>query len=179
MRLYHVSEEGGISVFFPRKPSRPDLDPEIGLVWALEERCLPNFLVPRDCPRVTYHLPPGMEADPRFFSSRTSRHVVAVEWDWFQAMRDVTLYLYEFYPDSFVLQDAAAGYYVSTRAETPVSVTVVPDVFAALSARNVELRVVDNLWELCRAVQETAMHWSMCRMRNAKPPEGKFPLEGI
>lgn len=56
MRLYHVSEDPDILVFHPRLPKRDDLDPATGLVWALDEERLPNFLTPRDCPRVAYHV---------------------------------------------------------------------------------------------------------------------------
>jgi len=55
MRLFHISEEDNISVFIPRLPKRKDLDPGHGLVWAITEDCLPNYLTPRNCPRVTYH----------------------------------------------------------------------------------------------------------------------------
>lgn len=55
MRIFHVSEESGISLFKPRLPKRIDLDQSIGLVWVINEVCLPNFLTPRNCPRVTYH----------------------------------------------------------------------------------------------------------------------------
>lgn len=47
MRLYHVSEDPDILVFHPRLPKRDDLDPATGLVWALDEERLPNFLTPR------------------------------------------------------------------------------------------------------------------------------------
>jgi len=56
MRLFHVSEENNIKMFHPRQPSRNDLDKSIGLLWAINEISLPNFLTPRDCPRVTYHV---------------------------------------------------------------------------------------------------------------------------
>ncbi|EQB87651.1 hypothetical protein M918_08130 [Clostridium sp. BL8] len=49
MRLFHVSEESNIKIFQPRIPYRDDLDKRKGLVWAINERCLPNFLTPRDC----------------------------------------------------------------------------------------------------------------------------------
>ena len=55
MRLFHVSEEENIEIFNPRLPYREDLDKTKGLVWAINEECLPNFLTPRNCPRVTYH----------------------------------------------------------------------------------------------------------------------------
>ena len=54
MRLFHVSEEENIEVFEPRLPNRNDLDKNVGLVWAIDEARLPNFLTPRDCPRITY-----------------------------------------------------------------------------------------------------------------------------
>ena len=71
MRLFHVSEEPDIRVFVPRLPSRRDLDPAVGLVWAIDEACLPNFLTPRNCPRVTYHVGAQTTAGDRqrFFSS--------------------------------------------------------------------------------------------------------------
>lgn len=50
MRLFHVSEESDISEFSPRIPSRTDLDQSVGLVWAINEECLPNYLTPRGCP---------------------------------------------------------------------------------------------------------------------------------
>ena len=43
MRLFHVSEEADIRRFEPRRPTRVDLDPETGLVWAIDEKHLPNF----------------------------------------------------------------------------------------------------------------------------------------
>ncbi|MGE7948564.1 DUF6886 family protein [Lysinibacillus sp. NPDC093688] len=42
MRIFHVSEESDITVFHPRLPDRLDLDPEKGLVWAINDTCLPN-----------------------------------------------------------------------------------------------------------------------------------------
>ncbi len=56
MRLFHVSEEGNIDIFNPRIPEREDLDKRVGLVWAIDEKHLANFLTPRNCPRVTYHM---------------------------------------------------------------------------------------------------------------------------
>ena len=72
MRLFHVSEEPDIAVFHPRPPVRADLDPTVGLVWAIDEARLPNFLTPRDCPRVTYHVGEAATAADReaFFMDR-------------------------------------------------------------------------------------------------------------
>ena len=110
MHLYHVSEEPDITVFHPRLPKRHDLDPTVGLVWAIDEEHLPNFLTPRDCPRVTYHIRPETTEEDRrrFFTSDNVMHTVIIEHGWFDRMRNTTLYLYEFDPSDFVLQDEIA-----------------------------------------------------------------------
>lgn len=170
LRLFHVSEEPDIREFLPRLPSRRDLDPGVALVWAIDEEHLPNFFTPRDCPRVTYRVAAGTSADDlRRFSSPTQRHAVVIEQRWFKRMMDTTLYVYEFDPSDFALQDASAGYYIAKSPQKPVARRVVNDLFQALFERNVELRVVDNLWSLCREIQNTTLEWSMCRMRNATP----------
>lgn len=172
MRLFHVSEQSDIRLFEPRIPTRSELAGGDGLVWAISETCLPNYLTPRDCPRVTFHVgrETTLEDCERFLSSPTCQHVVAIEAKWFPVMRDTTLYLYEFDPSDFRLQDAAAGYYVSRTWEKPLCVHRIDDLFDALFKRQVELRVVDNLWPLNDMIRETTFDWSMCRMANAQPP---------
>ena len=77
IRLFHVSEEPDIQVFEPRLPARKDLNQKIGLVWAIDEKRLPNFLTPRDCPRVAYHVGSRTtDADKaRFFTSSGISHI--------------------------------------------------------------------------------------------------------
>ena len=117
MRLFHISEESNIGVFEPRTPTREDLDESVPLVWAVDEHRLPNFLVPRNCPRVTYHVGANtlQEDIDNYFSSPGIRHVVIIESKWFETMKNTTLFLYEFKLDDFKLQDAIAGYYVSIK----------------------------------------------------------------
>ena len=171
-RLFHVSEEPDIRVFEPRLPTRKDLDPAVGLVWAIDEPRLPNFLTPRNCPRVAYHMgPQSTAADRRFFSSPTASHVLAIEHRWFEAMLSTTLYLYEFSPEGFALQDAAAGYYVATATQTPIAKQEIRDLFPELIRRGVEIRLVDNLWGLAEEVQHSTLNWSLCRMGYAQPKE--------
>jgi hypothetical protein len=166
MRLFHVSEESDIEIFEPRMPKRQDLDQSTGLVWAITEECLPNFLTPRNCPRVAYHVGADttLEDKRRYLSSETMIHVVAIENKWFEAMRKTTLYIYEFDPKDFYLQDAIAGYYVSEKKQTPIRKHAVEDLFTELFKRNVEIRVMDNLWFFSDKIQNTSFHWSMCRM---------------
>lgn len=168
IRLFHVSEESDIRIFHPRAPKRSDLDPSIPLVWAVSENRLVNFLTPRDCPRVCFHKTENTsDEDSILFSSKDIQSVVAVESAWFERMQSVRLYLYEFNPENFHLQDACAGYYVSEKTETPVSVTIIDDVFSSLFERKVEIRILDNLWPLADRITKTNLDWSLCRMKNA------------
>jgi len=168
MRLYHVSEESNILQFSPRIPVRNDLDKSKGLVWALTEACLPNFLTPRDCPRIAYHASKDTTQDDitKFFSS-TARHCIAIEHGWYEQMTKTTLYLYEFDPSTFYLQDPHAGYYVSEQIQKPISVTTVDNLFDELFKRNVEVRILNNLWILAAEVKNSTLNWSLCRMVNA------------
>jgi hypothetical protein len=72
--LFHVSEDSGIERFEPR-PSRYADEP---VVWAIDADRLRNYLLPRQCPRVTYyagHEPPQRmwngSSDPARPSSRS------------------------------------------------------------------------------------------------------------
>jgi hypothetical protein len=95
MRLFHVSEEPDITRFVPRIPAREDLDPSKGLVWAINEHCLPSFFMPRKCPRVTYYAGDKTTEDDlaRFFSSPCS-YCLAMEHGWVEKMQKTTLYIY-------------------------------------------------------------------------------------
>ena len=175
MRLFHVSEEENITVFEPRIPDRNDLDKNVGLVWAIDEACLPNFLTPRDCPRVTYHVGKNTTEQDKiaFFSSPTVQHAVVIEHDWFDKMRHTTLYLYEFDVADFELQDANAGYYVAKSKQTPIAKHTITDLFTALIDRSVEIRITDNLQSIADDVKVSTLQWSLCRMGNAKPKKGE------
>ena len=170
MRLFHVSEEADIPVFHPRLPTRRDLDPTIGLVWAIDEARLPNFLTPRNCPRVTYHVGPQTTREDieRYFSGG-QRHAVIIEQKWFETMKNATLYLYEFDPAGFELQDAIAGYYVAKSTQVPIAKHQADDLFAALFQRNTEVRMVDNLWNIADCIIKSSLNFSLCRMDFAQP----------
>lgn len=169
MRLFHVSEEPDIRVFEPRLPTRCDLDKNCALVWAIDELRLPNYLTPRDCPRVTYHV--GVQTTDidkkRFFSSPGVSHAVIIEGKWLNVMSNTTLYIYEFDTEDFVLQDDIAGYYVAKTAQYPKEKYVCSDLFSELIRRNVEIRITDNFWNISDAVKASTLNWSMIRMANA------------
>lgn len=171
MRLFHVSEESNISIFTPRLPERSDLDQTIGLVWAIDEMRLPNFLTPRNCPRVAYHVcNTTSEFDKlEFLSSSSQTHAVVIEGRWYQILKSTTLYLYEFDPAGFELIDDIAGYYISKVAQKPKEKYIINDLLEELVNRNIEIRIVDNLWPIADKIKTSTLNWSLCRMAFAQP----------
>lgn len=171
MRLFHVSEEANIFKFESRIPDRDDLDKNVGLVWAIDEARLPNFLTPRNCPRVTYHVGKYTnETDKKnFFSSPNMTYAVVIESKWFKIMQSTTLYLYEFNTDDFILQDEVAGYYIAKSTQVPKATYKLDDLFSELIKRNVEIRIIDNLWSIADEVKASTLNWSLCRMGFAQP----------
>ncbi|MDR6549926.1 DUF6886 family protein [Paenibacillus qinlingensis] len=173
MKLFHVSEEKDIAIFHPRIPTRKDLDPDKGLVWAINEQCLPNFLTPRNCPRVTYHCNETTSDEDRrhFISSQSTMHVVAIEHKWFDIMQHTILYLYEFDSSDFYSLDPGAGYYVSEKSQIPIRILEIRDLFGELFRRHVEVRMLPNLWDLSDTIQQASFNYSMCRMGFAEQRE--------
>jgi hypothetical protein len=173
--LFHVSEEPGIERFEPR-PSPYAGGP---VVWAIDADRLRNYLLPRDCPRVTYYTGPDTAAADveRFLGS--SPAVIAVEAGWLERLRSCRLYCYHLPPETFARIDECAGYFVSRRPVVPTQVEVVDDLLAALLGRGVELRFVPSLWPLRDAVVSSTLRFSLIRMRNAlpRPSPGQPPRQ--
>jgi hypothetical protein len=163
--LFHVSEESGIERFVPRVPEGGGTP----VVWAIDAGRLRNYLLPRECPRVTYYA--GRETTPddveQFLG--TSPAVIAVESTWLQRLRSCRLYCYHLLPETFRCVDECAGYFVSRVPVVPARVEVVDDSIAELLKRGVELRFVPSLWPLRDAVVASSLQFSLIRMRNASP----------
>jgi hypothetical protein len=163
--LFHVSEESDIGRFEPRAAA----DGGEPVVWAIDDARLHNYLVPRECPRVTYYA--GRETTAadveRFLGS--SAAVVAVESGWLERLRSCRLYCYHLPPETFESFDECAGYFVSRLAVVPARVDAFDDVMAELLGRGVELRFVPSLWPLRDAVVASSLRFSLIRMRNALP----------
>jgi hypothetical protein len=163
--LFHISEESGIRQFEPRASEYAR-----GLVvWAIEARRLCNYLLPRECPRVTYYAGPETAACDveRFLGS--SPAVVAVENAWLERLRSCRLYCYHMPPATFECLDECAGYFISRVAVVPSHVEVFEDPMAELLRRGAELRFLPNLWSLRDAVVASSLQFSLIRMRNASP----------
>ena len=81
MILYHISEEAGIEVFVPRPVKNQSCGVEGNAVWAIDEEHLANYLLPRDCPRVTYFIDAKttMADVAKFFGHTYATRAIAVE----------------------------------------------------------------------------------------------------
>jgi len=172
--LFHISEEPGINIFEP-KPSPSYFDKiTSNVVFAISEKLLHNYLLPRDCPRVTYYASPKTtKADlDTFFKYSLADYVIAIESAWFKKISNTTLYCYEFLPDTFTILDECAGYYISSKAVEPIRVTIISDLFEELLKRNIELRFIPDLHKLADEVKQSSLNFSLIRMRNA----GKQPI---
>lgn len=166
--LYHFSEEAGIEVFVPRLVAgRPDVT--VPAVWAIEDTHQHMYLFPRDCPRaLLWPTDSTTDADRDHWLGHSDARVVAhVEYAWLDRIRRTTLYRYSLPADSFrSLEDA--GMWVSMDCVTPSRVDEITDIPEALSGAGVELRVMARLTPLRGIWEQTTMHWSGIRLRNAQ-----------
>jgi hypothetical protein len=161
--LYHASEEPGIERFDPRPATGLDYP----VVWAVSEERLRNYLLPRDCPRVTFFAGPKTSPEDiaRFLGS--SPAVVAIEAGWLDRVRQTRLYCYRLPDESFQCVDRCAGYFHCRESVAPAGVEMIDDPLAAIVSRGVELRLMRSLWELHDAVVASTLSYSIIRMRNA------------
>lgn len=169
-RLFHISEDPDIEVFSPR-PSPSWFEQINGeVVFAISDQLLHNYLLPRDCPRVSFYAgPQSTLADiEKFIGQSPTKFVMALETKWLPLIQQATIYCYELPTPAFTLLDAGAGYYISYEAVKPLSVTPLNNLLAELSKRNVALRFVDTLKPLAAAVSQSTLHFSNIRMRNAE-----------
>ena len=167
MALFHISEDPGIREFVPR-PSKHTKDP---VVWAVNSEKLRNYLLPRDCPRVTYYAGPDTTAADAQRFLGASCAVVAIESSWWDRMHSCRLYCYHLRADTFECIDECAGHFVSRETLRPLRVEMIDDPIGALLARGVELRVVPELDPLRDAVVASTLLFSIIRMSNSAFPK--------
>jgi len=163
MKLFHVSETPGIARFEPR----PAAD-GVAKVWAIEQRTLSNYLLPRDCPRVCFRA--GAATDPSELGLLEGADaVIAIENAWVSRVRAATLWVYDMPEGGFALEDSTAGYWVSHEAVVPTGCVAVADLPTRLAETGVRLIGLHSLWGLHDRVRDSALAFSLIRMRNAAP----------
>ena len=172
--LFHVSDDDSIARFDPRPlPTRAaGVEPNAKVVWAIDAAHLHNYLLPRDCPRVTFYMRADHPdaADEPLLRGTTAARVIGVESGWVARIRHASLFCYELPAAGFACVDANAGYYVAREPVTPLRVRKVGDPLLELASQNVELRVMPSLWKLHDAViGSPGLSYSIIRMRNAQP----------
>ncbi|MFT4204191.1 MAG: hypothetical protein QM610_09790 [Chitinophagaceae bacterium] len=168
-RLFHISEDPDIAVFHPR-PSPSYFETIKGdAVFAVSERLLHNYMLPRDCPRVTFYSGADTTENDRhdFLDRETADFVVAVENKWYSKIVGAVLYCYEFPTETFELLDETAGYYVSYKSVRPIVKMTVKDSIGFLLSRNIALRFQPSLKSLAKDVARSTLRFSLIRMRNA------------
>jgi hypothetical protein len=101
MVVFHVSEEPNIEVFEPRCAEAMGES----VVWAIDDAHLRNYLVPRECPRVTYAAGPRTTLADRERFLGSSAAVVAIETGWFERVQTCRLQCYHLPGDTFELAD--------------------------------------------------------------------------
>lgn len=151
MRLFHVSDYPGIARFVPQSSQG-----ETPLVWAIDEDHLPNYLFPRQCPRVCC-------------LSSTGHRIIHIEESWIDRIRQSSIWLYQMPSAEFRLSDPTAGYFVSSNTITPLGCRPINDLVAALMEYKTELVLVPSLWPIFDQVTSTQPVFSCIRMRNAQP----------
>jgi len=171
-RLFHISEEDNIDKFIPRKSTA--LWNYESYVWAISDRKLHNYLLPRQCPRVCVSLKkqPVLED---WLPPETIQHksaVIFVPDRWKATIQSCTLHVYEFNETHFELMNEIAGYYVSCQTEVPIGKVAISNCVAELTKRKVELIITDDpsMLAIREEVENTLTDFSIIRWRNFDKP---------
>lgn len=162
--VFHVSETPNIAQFEPRIDDlgRP-------AVWAIDETHLPNYLLPRECPRVCVRRGACTDATliERLLDETT--HAIYVECAWRERIASTSLFVYEFNASPFACVDANAGYFQSSKMVRPIATQTLTDLEHTLRSRGAALHYVDSLRLIQNAVVNSTLEFSCIRMRNAVP----------
>jgi uncharacterized protein DUF6886 len=174
VRLFHFSDDPGITRFVPRSVQVPS---ERGpgtewlngpLVWAIDDWHQPMYLFPRDCPRILiWGTAQCTRTDKeRWLGESDARIVAHIEQTWFETVQRAVVERYELPSEDFESLDDA-GMWVSRTDVMPLARLTLQDLPSALRDQNVELRVLESLSPL-RDAWSSSLHVSGIRLRNAR-----------
>jgi hypothetical protein len=140
------------------------------VVFGISEKLIHNYLLPRECPRVTFYAGnTTTEADrKKHLGLTTAAFVMVVETNWLSEIMNTVLYCYKFPANTFELLDEEAGYYISYETIIPKSKRRINNVLQELLARNIELWFAPSITELAESIKNSTLKFSLIRMRNAK-----------
>ena len=142
------------------------------MVWAIDYAHLHNYLLPRDCPRVTFYADENSKSNDikKLMAGASAKHIIAIETRWLPKIQKQCLYQYEFDSKDFSLVDKIAGYWISRKSVTPITEIKIDNILSALLEHEVELRIMPSLWKLREAVINSTLAYSIIRMNKAQPP---------
>ena len=114
VRLFHISEVPGISLFEPRPSPHRSAGVDGLIVWAIDGEHIQNYFLPRGCPGVTFFASPNSTAEDiaTLLGPSGAAHVIAVESCWISRIRSQSIGRYEFDPTPFEPEDETAGYWI-------------------------------------------------------------------
>ena len=171
MKLFHFSEEAGLTRFEPqpvRIPSSRGAGREWlngPLVWAIDDDHQPLYLFPRDCPRILAWSIPTTTAEDRARWLGEAAFVAFIEETWLDRFQKGAIWRYRLAETAFEsLEDA--GMWVSRTGVNALDAERLTDLPSELAARNVAVRAVPSLSPL-RELWGTSLHVSGVRLRNA------------
>src|SRR5262245_54101279 len=96
-----------------------------------------------------------------------------------QLFVETTVYRYEMPSEKFTPRLDDSGHYVCRETVRPLRVEPMRDLFGAIVAEGVEIRVVHRLGPIWRRVhRESTLHFSGTRLRNAVGYPSGFGVEG-
>jgi hypothetical protein len=168
--MYHVSESK-IEIFYPRK-SPLDAPVQGDFVWAIGEKLVHNYILPRDCPRVCYYPKTFMQLlhYSSLFTLDKKPFVVAVPKYMYATIAKTKLYIHQFAPFNFKLIDEIANYYISSHAETCINIFEINNILAYFEHNPyVELKFINDLEELKNEVVQSDLNFSIIRWKNYLP----------
>ena len=172
IRLFHFSDDPGITMFVPRPVCVASRRPEGRewlngpLVWAIDEVHQFLYLFPRECPRILVWARPDSSAADRAAWLGAADAVAFIEADWLERLAAAALTRYEFLPAPFEdLRDA--GMWVSRQPAEVVDRLQISGLPHRLAERGVRLDVVESLVPL-RGLWDTSLQVSGIRLRNAR-----------
>ena len=164
MRLFHISEDGYIEKFIPRRSK--EIWEYKNYVWAIEEEKIQNYLLPRDCPRICLMSKDDFVLENYLVSDKKSYIIIPFYWK--ERLENSVLFRYEFDPINFKLIDSIAGYYVSEHVEVPINKKRLENCLEELELLNVGVisMEVGELEHLKKKVIERVEDFSIIRWSN-------------
>lgn len=171
MRLFHFSDRGDIAEFVPRPPERhPDAQP---FVYAIDEWHSPNYLFPRNCPRIgVWPIESTSDEDRETFGSLCSgRMKFWIDVSFLDAWEQGSVFRYELDSVQGFVDCQDHGVWVSQQTVTPTSLEHIVDLPCAMQKHQADVEVVPSLIDIAHRFFDfeaksftTTLHVSMIRM---------------